>query len=248
MTDQRLPVYERPEERTSPMFAKAFALGSGGIVRHRYQLGPWAGFGSPQNFHELRATIRAGFDFFYGDHAYFSRGNFYRVTKDALFHYGTGKSDMQRIKKFYPGRLKPWTRGGKYVVICPQSDPFFKRNGTTQAAWIKETQETLREYTDRKIVMHYKSDTKPLAELLQHAYCVVSYSSNSALEAILSGVPAINTGDSHAALMCSGRLAEIENLYRPDNRLEWAAVLADNQWTLDEISSGICWRKLNDEI
>lgn len=240
--EKPLPVYQMPEERTSPLFARAFARGCGGVVREKYVEGRWSGFGSPQNWHEMQHTIKAGFDWYFGDHAYFKRGIFYRVTKNALFSYGTGKSDMQRVKMFFD-RPTPWG-AGKHVIVCPQSDKFFQRVGTTQAAWIAATVTELKRYTDRKIIMHYKKDALPLAALLKDAHCVVSYSSNSAVEAIMAGVPAINTADSHAALMCRSNLSDVENLLFPDNRLEYAAVLADNQWTFDEMAAGMCWRHL----
>lgn len=242
-----LPVYQMPEERTSPLFARAFAQGCGGVVKNRYAPGPWAGFGSPQNWHEMQQSIRDGYDWYFGDHAYFRRGQFYRVTKNAFFHDGAGVSDMQRVKMFF-GRLEPWRRTGSNIILCPQSETFFRREGTTQAAWLAQVTEELRQHTDRKIIVHHKRDTKPLWSLFKSAYCVISYSSNSAVEAVMAGVPAINTAYSHAALMTRRSVADINNLYYPDNRLEWAAVLADNQWTLEEISNGDCWRKLNAEV
>lgn len=237
-----LSVYQQPQENTSPIFARAFARGCGGIVRDRYVEGRWSGFGSPQNWHELQRSIEAGFDWYYGDHAYFRRGTFYRVTKNALFSRGVGKSDMQRVKMFLE---KPASWGsGENIIICPQSDTFFRRVGTTQIEWITNTVKELKRYTDRKILLHFKKDRLPLSAFLKGAHCVVSYSSNSAVEAVMNGVPAINTADSHAALMCRSSLSDIENLFFPDNRLEYAAVLADNQFTFEEMSNGTCWRHL----
>lgn len=49
-------VYVVPDELTSPLFAKAFADGCGGIVTQEYQPGvPFAGSGSPKNWDMLAA-------------------------------------------------------------------------------------------------------------------------------------------------------------------------------------------------
>jgi hypothetical protein len=39
-------------------------------------------------------------------------------------------------------------------------------------------------------------------------------------------------------------LSSIERPRKPDNREQMAWVLADNQWTLEEIRRGIAWQKL----
>jgi hypothetical protein len=241
-----LAVYEAPNELTSPKFAAAFAHGCGGEVRQKYRMGRWSGFGSPMHLDGLRQTIADGFDYYYGDHAYFGRHRFFRVTKNALFHDGAGRSDMKRIVRHFYSRPKSWNKGRK-IILCPQSEAFFLRLGMTQQNWIDDVKEELRLYTDRPIAVHHKRDTRPLLSLLRDTHCVISHSSNSAVEAIMNGVPAINTAPSAAVLMCRRKLCDVENLLYPENRLEWAGVLADNQWTLEEISNGDCWRKLQGE-
>lgn len=245
--EKPFPVYEMPEESTSPRFARAFAAGCKGRVLRRYEGGRWSGFGSPQNWQDLQAAIRDGHEWYFGDHAYFQRHRFYRVTKCAYFHTGVGKSDMKRVRLFFNKPAK-WQRGKK-IILCPQSEGFFTRVvGISQEQWIKNVIEELRLYTDREIVTHMKRDSRPLADFFRDAHCIISHSSNSAVEAVMAGVPAINLADSPAAAMTRRNLYDVENLFFPENRLEWAAVLADNQWTLDEISNGDCWRHLNAEV
>ena len=41
--------------------------------------------------------------------------------------------------------------------------------------------------------------------------------------------------------MASGELRDIENPPMPDGRADWAARLAANQWTAEEIRAGVAW-------
>lgn len=243
-----IKVLSVPQEKTSPLFAKAFAQGCGGKVwESAYTGGIWAGFGSPTNWDTFQQAVKNGCEYYYGDHAYFGRHRFYKITKNDLFHYGIGKSNGEKLRKFYT-KAKPWVRGGK-IIVCPQSDGFFQvRYKTTQAAWLKATIDELKKYTDRPIVIHGKRDPKPLVDCLHDAHCVVSHSSNSAVEALMNGVPAINTANSMARDMARSSLSDIENLMYPENRFEWAAVLADNQFSLAEMADGTAWRHLNETV
>ena len=68
--------------------------------------------------------------------------------------------------------------------------------------------------------------------------------SNAAVEALLSGVPVFCTGPCAAYRMGKPDVTEIETPALPDDRERWARVLAANQWTLDEMADGTCWREL----
>lgn len=236
-------VYSVPEEKTSPKFAAAFAEGCGGRVLTVYEPGNWAGFSSPKNWREMLLSISDGFDWYYGDHAYFGRGTYYRVTRGAMQHNGQGVSDGERLKRFW-SRPLPWKKSGSVIILCPQSDDFFSRFGMTRECWIESTSEKLKKYTDRKIIVHGKRDDTPLAALLPKAWAVVGFTSMSSLEAMMNGVPAVSTALCAVSGLCT-QIEDIERPHYPDNRMEVAGVLADNQWTLDEMRNGACWRALN---
>jgi UDP:flavonoid glycosyltransferase YjiC (YdhE family) len=78
-------------------------------------------------------------------------------------------------------------------------------------------------------------DEVPFEEDLAEAFCVVTHSSNTAVEAILAGVPAFVLGQSAAQPFACNDLKMIEAPF----------VLADNQWTLKEIREGKAWADLN---
>jgi hypothetical protein len=232
-------IYSVPDELTSPKVAQAFHDATGfEIVEDSQERNEnWLGFGSPFNWNTLQHAKKTGFDFVYVDHAYFHRNRYYRVTKNALFHDGTGRTNHARIRQFYL-RESPWKKG-KNIIICPQSWDYFKRNGMRQDLWLQNVIKKIKKHSDRRIIVHHKRDRTPLVEFLKDAWMVVSHTSNSGLEAIMNGVPTICTGECHVTPMATKGFEFIENPYYPENRMDWAGVLADNQFTLQEIRDGI---------
>lgn len=241
-------VYAVPTEKTSPIFARAFARGCGGNLKVEYTAGDWAGFGSKQNWSGLQSAIKHGYTWYYGDHGYFNRYVYFRITKNAYFHSGEGQSNGKRLEMFHT-RPRKWVHG-KNIIICPQSDEFYVLKGTTKERWMNETLGILAKNTDRPIRIHGKWDRLPLRELLKDAHATVVFTSNAALESICEGVPAFSTHPSHCSKMSLSDLSKIETPYYPeqDEIMNWLGVLADNQWNLEEINSGIAWRALNDSI
>lgn len=239
-------IYNNPKELTSPLFAKAFAEGCGHnkmiLLPGEYVAGPWAGFGSPDYWQSLELAQKDGFDWYYGDHAYFGRGVFYRVTKNNYQCMDDDNPDYERLKPFYEA-VKPWKKEGKNIIVCPQSAGHHERFG--QPDWLEKTLKTLQENTDRKIKIRRKKDYRSLFADLQNAYAVVTHTSNAAVEALLEGVPVICTEDCAASKFGIKDPSQIENIIYPDfDRLKWAATLANNQWTLEEITAGKCWEAI----
>lgn len=229
-------------ERTAPQFAHAFAAGCGGIVFDDYNGGPWAGFGSPQTWEGLQDARRARQAFYYGDHAYFARGIYYRITKNAYQHSGVGDSDGRRLDVLGIAPKK-WKKNGSSIIVCPQSDAYHARMG--QPNWLEETLAKLAANSDRPIKVRRKRGAhRTLAQDLENAWCVVVHTSNAAVEAVLAGVPAICTGDCAGSRMSLTDPGSVEYPIYPSGRLRWAGVLADNQWTLAEIASGMAWKQL----
>lgn len=233
-------------ENTAPVFARAFAAGCGGKVVSTYRGGPWAGFGSPQTWEGLIAARRAREDFYYGDHGYFGRGRFYRITKNAFQHRGIGldDGDFSRLGQFF-GKARAWHQGAR-IIVCPQSEGHHQR--FMVASWLEDTLAKLRAASDREIVVRTKASKKPLEADLDDAWCVVTHSSASAIHGLMAGVPAICTADCAASVMSGTDPLNVEYPYFPDFRDEWAAVLAANQWTLEEIENGDAWKVLNESV
>lgn len=93
-----------------------------------------------------------------------------------------------------------------------------------------------------------KPNFTPIAEQLKNAWCTVTYSSGTGIDAVINGVPnvACDTG-SMAYDVSSKEIAEIENPYRGD-KTEWCNRVAHCQWSIDEFESGECWEHVSKSI
>jgi hypothetical protein len=195
----------------------------------------------------LHKAIQLGRDWFYIDNGYLKPGHYdgyYRVTKNAYQHRGEGKGDFDRLR-WLGVTVAPWRKDGGHVVVCPPGEVYCRHHGMSAAGWLQDTLTVLSANTDREIRVRKKGSTEPLAEDLKGAHALVTHASNTAVDAIVAGVPAFVTGASPARAMGNMMLREIE---RPvyGERMEWLAVLAANQWTLDEMRQGTAWRALNE--
>jgi hypothetical protein len=171
----------------------------------------------------------------YGDNAYLDagRGKYYRFTKNAFQLSTLGKPDYGRLKALGV-QIQPWKRG-RNIVVVEQSAHFLNLVGVP--GWKAPIT------TDRPVkVRCWTSDKRKASASLQadlkDAHCLVTHMSAAANEALLCGVPVVVTGKCSASPLSS---PDVENLVYPDNREEWAAGLANNQWTLDELRQ---WRDI----
>jgi hypothetical protein len=78
-------------------------------------------------------------------------------------------------------------------------------------------------------------------------FCLVTFSSIAAVEALLHGKPAITLGPNAAAPLCSHTVSEIENPLIPDLDQVRALIqhLSYCQFTEVEMRDGTAWRILN---
>ena len=205
-----------------------------------------------------------GRDWVYLDNAYFDgcrqpplKDGYFRATLNRLQHHGTGGSDGKRLEHLiYKAKLvqEParWKRDGSKIVVAPQSDQFMKTLAGYPGNWVEDVHKAIRAVTSRQIgcrpwtadkVAQYQN----LKLDLRQAWAVVTYSSGCAVTALLAGVPAfVLAQDAISRCIAFTDLRHIEK--RPgseDDRRLWMAVVADNQWTLDEMRSGLCWDMLH---
>jgi hypothetical protein len=231
---------------TAEKFSKAFAKGCNGSISINSRTltrGSVAMFGHPDLMPLLRQAQLEGRTWYYGDKAYFGRDKYFRITKNAYMSNAQGKGCLNRWESLGI-KIKDW-RNGSEILLCPQSDTFFKLHGTTQADWINATSKELKKYTDRTIRVHYKmtGETERIfRRQLVNAWAVIVHSSMAGVQAAINGVPCFATDpNSTSARFGTTDLSKIETPIRPDNREQMAAVLANSQWTIPEINSGLAW-------
>lgn len=196
----------------------------------------------------LNQARKDGRPWVYADRGYFratygdDHTGFFRVTRNAFQHDGRdeGGNSMRWGKLMLS--IHPWRRG-RHILVCPPGDVFTQAmQGRSARDWFIETMGQLAAHTDRPIRVRQKPKKTgvgvPLADDLQDCHALVTFMSNTAVEAVLAGVPVFCTGRCAGGAMGSRSLAAIESPSYPDNRLEWASALANSQWTLEEIRTG----------
>lgn len=244
-------VYEAQGEKTAPLFCQAFAEGCGAQTtkaKDIKELKSVAMFGSLSLRRVLDAAIEQNRTWYYGDKAYFNRYDYYRITKNA-YQYTDFKL-TSKPKRFEQAgmKIRPWQKGGKKILLCPQSDKFMRRFGLSQHDWIESVKAELAKHTKRPVVVRHKVWSRAEEEFalaLEGVHAVVVFTSIAGVQAVCHGIPCFATQDCASARFGSMDLSKIENPVRPDNRELMAWELADNQWTLDEIRSGMAWEHLN---
>lgn len=235
----------------------AFARGCGGQVAGGLREGAAFFYGVDASnidlYHAARNRFRDGIsDFFYCDNSYFdsARQEKFRIAKNALQHSGTGVSDCARFDALGL-QIKPWRDAGAHIVVCPQSEPFMRDIAGYQGDWARDVRDALAGRTKREVrVRAWNRDKGALSATLKDdlagAHALVTWSSAAAITAILEGIPAfVMSNDCAARPMAAGELSNIESPRMPNGRREWAGVLADQEWSLDEFRSGAAWRALN---
>jgi len=243
-----IPISYVGKTLVSHNWAKAFAKGCKGSIHFnkQYQGGSIAMFGDETLLKIKNQAIEASQNWFYGDKAYFGRGKYYRVTKNAYMHDAQGVATSARFDKLNI-QVQNWKVGDR-ILICPQSNDFHVRHGLTQSQWVAQVKKTLSNYTDRDIIIHTKTsgDAEMMFRMrLKNVWATIVYSSMAGVQSVMHGVPCFATDcTSTAAQFGSTDLSLIETPIKPDNREMMAWVLADNQFTLEELASGMAWEKV----
>lgn len=202
-------------------------------------------------------AVRNNKPWLYLDNQYFGAktGRMYRITWSALQHTGNGNTNDRRLKSCYGGKLpllKKWKRDGKHILITLQSELYFDLlMPYSRKEWLNHVVKTLRSYTDRPIVVREKphpsrpyAQTVPFGIHLHGCYALVTLNSATAIEATMLGIPIFVTDQSCAIIPVANQyLSEIEKPKFFD-RMEWLSVLANNQWSPQELRSGLALRDL----
>ncbi len=199
-----------------------------------------------------KAAVKRDQHYVYIDNSYFGPPkDRFRITNDAVsasdpFTHPGADSKGRRFQEIGL-HIKPWQSGGGHVLLCLQSELYFKLLvGERRVDWIEKTCTRIREFTDRRIVIREKPNRQtagaPIEQALQGCHCIVTWNSTAAIEAIFRGIPAICLDPMNSfRSVCSTDLSTIENPRKSPHRLELLHWLADNQWSKEEIRNGKCW-------
>ena len=220
-------------KKKSADICRAFAIGAGPYAKGDVFYGVDA--------HSL-PRLRASKNYWYIDNSYFDvvRGQQFRVTHNAIqVDPGKHESDGKRFDRLGL-KVKPWRFiEGKYTLFCPQSPWFMAAVAQWKGDWL--AQQLLTFGGEQLRIRPWNSDKLTIAESfrkdLAGARHLITHSSAAAVEALLEGVP-----------VTVARMSAVFGIDpQHDTRLHAMRVLADNQFTLEEMRSGYAWEKLRGE-
>ena len=181
----------------------------------------------------------------------------HRITKNNLQYIGpTKERPSDRLKKILNYTYQKQIYGKK-ILICPPSEKVMNLfNQPDPETWINQVVEQLKKYTDRPIEIRLKPNrteritTKTIeSALADDVYCLVTYNSIAAIEALMNGKPAIALGPNAAQTVCNTKLSEIENLRFPckTEMTAFMCHLSYAQFTREEMLDGTAWSILNED-
>lgn len=202
-------------------------------------------FGSAYRWRVFHEAVAKGREWFYGDHAYFGRFEYFRATRNAYQHNASGDGDPERFKALGL-QVQPWRTDGGHILLCPNSPQFFVLHGMNAQDWVKRTTQELRRHTDRPILVRFKTAHVSFEESLKGAWALVVFTSVCGVHAAMAGIPCFATHPCASRSFGTDDLSRIETPRRPGNRYEMACSLAANQWTLPEITAGMAWERLHE--
>jgi len=88
----------------------------------------------------------------------------------------------------------------------------------------------------------------PIQQQLDNAWCTVTYTSGSGIDAVLHGVPNIACDSGSMVYDVSSKeISEVEHPYT-GSKTEWSNKIAHCQWSIDEFESGECWQHVSKSI
>lgn len=228
-----------PEKAKSRDLVAAFIRGAPRSARG------WVFYGvKASNAADLTAALRSPDPVYYIDNAYFdaTRGKRFRVTKNRIQVPARELDSDGRRFDALGLAIQPWrcVPDGYWLAVHQSKD--HENIAPGHARWLTEAIESLGAH---RRVVHRQWHANKIAQVcslpafLEDAYGVVTHTSAAAVTAVLAGVPCI-VSEQHALarMVCSPDPAI-------DQRRRFLGVLADHEFTLDELQDGTAWRRLN---
>lgn len=146
-------------------------------------------------------------------------------------------------------RYQGWKTSGHNILLVAPSEKPCKYYGIDKKVWIEQTLASIKKHTDRPIIVREKASRAERTNdtiykaFEQNVFCVVTYNSIAAVEAVAAGIPAIALAPTAADPVCEKKLSNIETPYRPSEDFvqKWLHHIAYCQFSIDEMVSGLAW-------
>ena len=159
-------------------------------------------------------------------------------------------------------QMKPWRTSGNHILVCLQRNGGWSMRGYNSVQWANDTIATLREITDRPIIVRghpgdkktryfpqhkdvFLSSNPSILQDLQGAWATVLYNSSPSVVSAIEGVPVFLTdpqpehSQSHEVSNTKIKRINDPKLFDRD---VWVQKLAMCHWNFEELASGEAWR------
>jgi len=196
-------------------------------------------------------------DFYAIDTGYYqpnTKKDYHRITKNALQNLGPIKDrPFDRLQKLNWRYKKP-PQGNK-ILICPPSEKVMKFYNLDLENWLESVIDQIKSKTNKPIEIRKKParservTTNTIWQALDDTFCLVTFNSIAATEAILYSVPAITLAPNAASVICDTDLDSIRkpNLPEKETIIKFAAHLSYCQFTSPEMKTGYAWKIINED-
>lgn len=218
----------------------------------------------------IKKAEKSGADYYFMETGYFGnyrsannetgRKIYHRIEKNAMQQsrfLDVTDDRWQALCKFNPTmHYRGWRKrpGSKILLIMSTEKPF-EFYGLDRDTWIQDTINTIKQHTDRPIVIREKSGradrntTDNIYDALNNdIWAVVTLNSIAAVEAIQVGIPSFSMTHTAASLISSDDLSQIENPPKVDEDIvyKWLSSLCYGQFSIDEILTGQAWNMVQE--
>jgi hypothetical protein len=183
--------------------------------------------------------------------------NFLNIGKGYLRKYlRISYNSLQQTASFAPlyDRLDQWTytnnwsnsKDGYILLLAPKRETLKYYTGYDDVIqWCNDIKNQLRNYTDKKIFVRLKDvrslrGKDPITMYFDGCYATVSLQSVGCIESIIHGIPAFTIAPSALSSFdkWNNNISNIENIVYPTDKSKWLNVLANSQFTPEEIKNG----------
>lgn len=224
------------------------------------------------NYLQMKICKENNINFIYIDNAYFGnlnsyftdkkcKKNFYRVVfNDTSLNKIKNRDDyrfnlqLDLLNKEYnvSNFVKDYKFNGKDIILIPPSGMVPEICKISADKWCESVTNIIKNRMSNNIIIRDRSRTRydrfsvsPIHKLFENAYCVVTFNSTAAVDALLFGVPSFiyNTSEtsnihSPAEPVSNLSINDIANRIYPENRLEWLHHLSYGQFSREEMWNG----------
>jgi hypothetical protein len=207
----------------------------------------------------IEQARRHGLDYWYVDSGYMGnhkRKNYLRVCKNSIHASGDIIARPRDRLDSLQVDTTQVSRGSSVLIIPPDTKQASHFDIDNVDTWLVDTVSRIQELTDRPIQIRHRPASRTtrmsadtlVQALAQDINVVVTFISNSGVEAVLHDIPVISLGPSACVKVSPWSLDQIDAVPDIDTEIKeaWMRHLSYSQFTGEEMSNGTAWSILNE--